>query len=251
MNKAGLSGILKNNYIAGWDDLAKLIEFFSSHNGDDWLFRGVSSHDHKLVPKVGRPTRKIKGQGRARRSLPYTEPDEIAIFNQFRDVSMPFLPRPPSTEIEWLALAQHHGLPTRFLDWTQSLLVAAWFAVGVYEPGARARAPAIWVVRDVPRVIDAERDNVFTIKEPRSYRPPHLSPRIAAQSSVLTIHGTPTRPFTHSAMWQFRIARHQFFTLKKRIDACGINERTLFPGLDGIAKDLAWRYKNNYLAGYR
>lgn len=239
-------GILRGNCIASWADLAKLVEFFSQWNGIDWLFRGVASRGHKLIPKVGRPMRKKKKNG----PMPYRPSDELAIFKQFHDVSMPFLTRPPSTEIEWLALAQHHGLPTRFLDWTESLLVAAWFAVSDHESNY-GRTPTIWVVRDVPHVKDVERDDPFAINEPRSFRPPHLSARIAAQSSVLTIHGHPTKPFSHPAMWQFTIQPRILFKLKKRIDACGINERMLFPGLDGIAKDLEWRYRLNYLAGYR
>jgi hypothetical protein len=250
-------GVVKDDLVDRWSDLAKLIEFFSRYNLHDWLFRGVASHEYKLYPNVGRPgARKMKALG----PMAYSETDEVAIFNQFRDVSTPFIQGAPS-EIEWLAIAQHHGMPTRLLDWTESLLVAIWFAVGDYDARpatydsrtatVRRKVPAIWVARGIQRINDEEKQAPFAISEPRSFRPPHISPRIAAQSSVLTIHGNPTKPFTHEALWQIRISPKRFFELKKRIDACGINERTLFPGLDGIARDMAWRYKNNYLAGYR
>jgi hypothetical protein len=252
------SDVVKGDVINGWSDLAKLVEFFSRYNLHDWLFRGVPSHEYKLQPKIGRPeTRKMKVLER----MPYSERDERAIFRQFCDVSTPFIRGAAASEIEWLAIAQHHGMPTRLLDWTESLLVAVWFAIGDYGPGSvtfegrtsttKQKIPAIWVARGIPRVKDEERDKPFAINEPRSFRPPHISPRIAAQSSVFTIHGDPTKPLTHEALWQIRITPKRFFELKKRIDACGINERTLFPGLDGIARDMAWRYKNNYLAGYR
>jgi hypothetical protein len=47
------------------------------------------------------------------------------------------------------------------------------------------------------------------------------------------------------------IKRSFQFQLRKRLDALGINERTMFADLGGLGKHLAWRYRNNWLAGYR
>lgn len=134
--------------ISEWSDLAALIEHFSYFNGHDWLFRGVTDTTHGLVPKVGREkARKLKtvpGSTELIR-VPYRLDDEHAVLTMFRQQARAHLQSPPQSEFEWLAIAQHFGLPTRLLDWTDSLLVAAWFAV---EKGSAKKVDsAIWVTK--------------------------------------------------------------------------------------------------------
>jgi hypothetical protein len=47
------------------------------------------------------------------------------------------------------------------------------------------------------------------------------------------------------------IDREVEFTIKKRLNACGINRRHLFPDLAGLTEHLEWMYKNDWLTGYR
>ena len=86
-----------------------------------WLFRGHASCDWKLLPKAGR--------------TPYHGMDDRTVFQAWKRQAIAYLPNRPQDEWEWLAVAQHHGLATRLLDWSSNPLVACFFAVREPLPG--------------------------------------------------------------------------------------------------------------------
>src|SRR5438067_2937656 len=90
------------------------------YDGDTVIFRGVRDSAFALVPKVGRPELRLRGD------LLETEVELLRLFKQR---ALPYLKTIPRDDWEWLAIAQHHGLATRLLDWTRNPLVAAYFAV--------------------------------------------------------------------------------------------------------------------------
>jgi hypothetical protein len=167
----------------------------------------------------------------------------------FQQQARPYLPSQPESDLEWLAIAQHYGLPTRFLDWTDILLAAAWFAVE--DGGTKEIDSALWVAKRVPSVDADGAVDPFGITDPRVYRPPHISPRIAAQGSVLIICPNPTEELELAFREKIIIDHRAQFTIKKRLNACGINRRHLFPDLTGLTEHLTWVYKYDWLAGYR
>lgn len=220
-------------YIESWSKLAELIE---EHADAPWIFRGQSADDIPLRPKAGR----VGGEHGTARKKPYDPHHEIEALRLFKREAQPYLGHRPETDMEWLAIAEHHGMVTRLLDWTESLLVAAYFAVA----DAGVRGPAvIYAARGVPHVSEDEERKPFEIEEVRFYRPPHITPRIPAQRGVFTIHPHPVEEYAPPSLTKRIIRPDACARIKHVLDTCGINESSLFPDIDGLSRYIGWRYK--------
>jgi len=219
--------------IGSWSDLAQLAEKSSS---GAWVFRGEGTAGNPLLPKAGR----VGAYRDAGRRKPYNVADEKRALESFKRQARPHLGHTPTSDLEWLAIAQHHGMATRLLDWTESLLVAAYFAVA--EAGTKGDA-VIFGVSDVRVITKTEETKPFSSAAVGVYRPPHISPRIPAQRSVFTVHPDPTIPFAPPSLVEWRVSHAVCAKIKKVLDACAVNEASLFPDIDGLSRYLGWRYK--------
>lgn len=232
--------------VKGWADLTKCVEHFSGWNGHEWLFRGVPDESFDLVPKVGR--HRVKALAKPKR-LPYKVDHERALLQLFKQQAPAYLPHASRNALEWMALAQHFGVPTRLLDWSDSFIVALWFAVQDL-PDGRSSDAAVWVTRNQPWVADPDSFDPFTgIPTPLIYRPPHVAPRIGAQGSVLMVCPSPSQPLAEGTATKIIVRAKGRFQLRKRLDALGVNARSVYGDLSGLGEYLAWRYRNGYLAG--
>ena len=93
-------------------------------------FRGQSDKDFDLLPSIYR-----------NKNLNYFERE---MNRDFKLLSNSLVAKNPSNELEWLFLMQHYGLQTRLLDWTESPLVALFFAVVDYS---MPKDSSVWILR--------------------------------------------------------------------------------------------------------
>lgn len=221
--------------IESWLDLAQLIDELGRQN-TNWIFRGVLSTTYELRPSAGREGEQVD----AAATLKYDVDNERTALRRFRYDAQPYVRYTPHSDLEWLAIAQHHGMATRLLDWTESLLVAAFFAVE--QAGSHGEA-SIYGVSGLPILKPDECNDPFAVDRVNVYRPPHIDTRISAQRSVFTIHPDPTEPFCDPGLRKWNISERACGDLKLVLDSCAINYASLFPDLQGLARHVGWRYK--------
>jgi hypothetical protein len=217
-------------------------------NKADFIFRGQNT-DKPLLPKLGRPPLHIDLQNRERLML-----------QEFRRLYVGLSDVTPESEWDLIALTQHYGLPTRFLDWTNAALASVWFAVeseGRDQKGKSQKA-VVWLLKAAVAdfITDEQRKDggvsPLDDKKTRIYRPVAITPRIAVQGGLFTVHQLRPNhrdflPLQQNEKYKekfikFVIEADDCTKIKKELNGCGVNRASLFPDLGGLCSHLAWRY---------
>lgn len=226
------------------DSLSEFIAAISSAitTDDIFWFRGHAEVSWSLTPSA---LRHAEAAQRAKAL------QLIAEFKRIADIKLPRPPR-PDEELMWAQLAQHYGLPTRLLDWTESATVALYFACMRQDrDGFVILLNPIDLNRlsypKLPRILDpqADREIIRTYlrlgpieraagRFPVAINPVWNSERLVIQKGVFTLHGsrmTLTGRDVRSLV-ALPILREHKTRLRSELQRVGVDEMTIFPELE-------------------
>ncbi|MCH2274853.1 FRG domain-containing protein [Thalassospira sp.] len=227
--------------IQSLNDLIEHISEYTEQNSESPWYRGHGNHEWSLLPGILRDQNTHLS-------------DEEKILRTFRQSAAMLIEKLPSDNFGWMFLMQHYGVPTRLLDWSESPLVALYFAI--------TEAPnfdgAFWILNPLKLNTEARINYLPSFEDEalHSYasenmdanrRSPQLplasiatrnNPRIQSQQGVFTIHQhdkTAIENIGQNITIKFLIPKESKDKIKKQITMLGFNKFQMFPELSSIS----------------
>lgn len=234
--------------VSSTSDLLKhLKKDTSDYKGHMW-FRGQSVFAWNLQPTFLRKERNIS---------------EFTLITRFKQNASLLISRTPLDYFDWLFQMQHHGVPTRLLDWTESALTALYFAVE--DEASKNKDGALWVLlptelnknaniySDENFYIPSFDDVILENYEPKIFnqeKNTKLLPiaaiatrnntRMQAQLGVFTISHRDKTPIENIGdqkhIWKYKIPKAMKKNIKGELALLGISKFQLFPELTSIGE---------------
>ena len=206
---------------------------------------------------------------------------ERELNRDFKYNSIPFLDKQCENEIEYLFLMQHYKTPTRLIDWSESYLVALYFAVANYQNQKDGVVFILnpwslnnystgkmqifnydseyvnenYILSDVDDYVERR----IKARYPIAIRTPKTNKRLASQQGVFTIHGSSLKGLenyaTHNRdhdgiiIERINIMGTKKYEIFKDLWQSGMKSSSIYPDLEGLSQDLIFQY--NYHNRYK
>lgn len=240
-------------------------EIIASHTLREWIYRGQNNYEYELESSLYRAferNRDIQYGSHPRGKLMYRLGYEQEMLESFKRRCHIFLNSYPdmNSNLDWLALMQHYGAPTRLLDFTFSPYIALYFAIsGANKEGSAS----VFCINHVELEDNLEKTvadydvkvNEFltgdlsnTKKKSDTflfcYEPKFVNERLFAQQGLFLVSNT--LHFSHESILQkitddniyikIKIESKSFKEIINELYKMNISATTLYPGFEGFCK---------------
>jgi hypothetical protein len=204
-----------------------------------WFYRGHASPKYQLLPRAGRP--------------PYSNIDDQRMLEAWKRHAVAHLGQAPRHLNDWdyLAIAQHHGLATRLLDWTFNALAAAFFGLvksdGIVDENEDAVVYGHYSKQEPINPVEDIREPFKLPDGVHRLAPSSLVPRISRQGGIFSVHSPRDRRLDQPLPDGDKLlkivipaGRRKQFAIE--LSHYGVNRMSLFPDLDGLSMHINWSF---------
>lgn len=253
---------------------------------DEFLYRGLCDEAYALLPGVFREQTNLVEGKEIKNKTYLSWVREKDLLRSFIQEASAYLPIPADQLYKWAEYAQHYGVPTRLLDWSTNPLVSLYFAcrdktdkdavvwllhrsnyVRFSLKDSKVKDQAVYEI--INDLINGKSE----LEYPLLYTPLYVDARMSAQGSYFMVWGTREETLEkmmsspalwmslpeedtgvrmfgkeqhEAALFKFKIHADRKQPLLHELDMVGINEKTLFPGLDGVGRYIERKHRFDY-----
>jgi hypothetical protein len=212
-----------------------------------WIFRGEENSEWHLCPRAGRLPffRSAEPVHPDRPMTMQNPPRDIGRFTAWRHLASAYVSDLPENDFECLAYAQHYGLPTRLLDWTENPLVALYFACeGRFETDGAVYA------HFSETFVERGFNDLLAIRQIARLNVRPFDRRLLSQHATFLFFPDPSKPLTpqpispeyaqpecHNLnLVKLIIRADSKLIIHRQLQDLGVTRRALFPDLEGLSQ---------------